>query len=157
AMERLQELIDSASDEQRALMSRGLHVGVVVDEHRVDFERGDFLIRGLMGVDRSNGALAVGDTVDVGATIQFQVRDADTASEDLHLMLNGSRAEGGLLFSCNGRGSHLFEQPDHDVTAVYDETDTPAIGGMFCAGEFGPIAGRNALHGFTASVLLFDR
>jgi small ligand-binding sensory domain FIST len=28
--------------------------------------------------------------------------------------------------------------------------------GFFAAGEIGPVAGRNHLHGFTASVLLFE-
>jgi small ligand-binding sensory domain FIST len=27
---------------------------------------------------------------------------------------------------------------------------------MFCAGELGPIGGRNFVHGFTASVVLFE-
>jgi len=30
------------------------------------------------------------------------------------------------------------------------------VAGMFCAGELGPIGGRNFLHGFTASVVLVD-
>jgi small ligand-binding sensory domain FIST len=29
------------------------------------------------------------------------------------------------------------------------------LAGFFAAGEIGPIAGRNALHGFTASMALF--
>ena len=29
-----------------------------------------------------------------------------------------------------------------------------AVAGMFCAGEVGPVRGRNHVHGFTASVLL---
>src|SRR5204862_533041 len=77
AMARLQEIVQTATDAERALMRDGLHLGVVVDEHKLDFTRGDFLVRNLLGADRSNGAIAIGDRVDVGTTVQFQVRDAE--------------------------------------------------------------------------------
>jgi small ligand-binding sensory domain FIST len=34
-------------------------------------------------------------------------------------------------------------------------TEDPALAGMFCAGELGPVGGRNAVHGFTASIAIF--
>ncbi len=71
------------TDADRELMREGLHVGIVVDEHRLDFERGDFLVRNLLGADQSTGSLAVGEPVEVGQTVQFQVRDAAAADEDL--------------------------------------------------------------------------
>ena len=43
------------------LPATGLLIGIVIDENRPEYERGDFLIRGLLGADRSSGALAVGD------------------------------------------------------------------------------------------------
>ena len=67
----------------------------------------------------------------------------------------GSRpAAGALLFTCNGRGSHMFSVPDHDASAVVDALGAPA-GGFFCAGEIGPVGGRNFLHGFTATLAVF--
>ena len=89
----------------------GLHVGRVIDEHREHFERGDFLVRNVIGADRELGALAVSDVVPVGTTVQFHLRDAQTADEDLHLMLDGRQADGALVFTCNGRGTRMFEQP----------------------------------------------
>jgi small ligand-binding sensory domain FIST len=132
----------------------------VIDEHRVDFGPGDFLIRNVLGADRQVGAIAVGDEVEVGATVQFQVRDADSAHDDLRTLLSRSEvdgeARGALVFTCNGRGTHLFGSPHHDAREVADHLGNGSLAGMFCAGELGPVGGRSFLHGFTASVLLFD-
>ena len=87
--------------------------------------------------------------------MQFHVRDAAAADEDLHEMLTGMEAAAALLFTCNGRGRQLFGVPDHDA-AVLDHLLGPLpTAGAFCAGEIGPVGGRNFLHGFTASVALF--
>jgi small ligand-binding sensory domain FIST len=156
AMSRLQELVQSVDDEERALMREGLHVGVVVDEHKFDFARGDFLIRNLLGADQRSGALAIGERVDVGTTVQFQVRDADAADDDLRALLTGVNGDAALLFTCNGRGTHLFPEPNHDAGTVEELLGTVPLAGAFCAGEIGPIGGRNFLHGFTASVVVFE-
>ena len=154
ALDRLQHLIDTASDDQRHLMAQGLHAGIVADEHREQFERGDFLIRTVLGADRSVGAVAIGDQPPVGAIVQFQVRDAETADEDLRHLLSGYDAAGALVFTCNGRGERFFGEPHHDAGLVHAVAGD-ATAGMFCAGEIGPIGDRNATHGYTASVLLF--
>jgi small ligand-binding sensory domain FIST len=155
ALERLVELLEGLDGEERALAQRGIHLGRVIDEHKIDFERGDFLIRTVLGGDRDVGAIAVGDDVDIGATVQFQVRDADSADHDLRELLAGRRAQGALVFTCNGRGTHLFGKPDHDAQVINAHVDGGATAGMFCAGEVGPIGDRSFLHGFTASILLF--
>ena len=156
ALERLEAIARSLPEDERLLMARGLHIGVVIDERKDAFERGDFLIRGVLGADRSVGALAIGDVVPVGTTVQFQVRDADAADEDLRWMLQDRSADGALVFTCNGRGSHLFGSPDHDAALVADGLGIDAVAGMFCAGELGPVGGRSFLHGFTASIALFN-
>jgi small ligand-binding sensory domain FIST len=154
ALDRLVELADQAPEDDRQLLVRGLHLGVVVDEGRERFGRGDFVVRNVIGGDRSTGALAVGDVVEVGTTVQFQVRDADSADEDLRLLLaEAGPADAALLFTCTGRGTHLFDEPDHDAALVVARAGVCA--GMSCAGEIGPIRGRNVLHGFTASIALF--
>jgi small ligand-binding sensory domain FIST len=155
AIERLQELAGAASEEERELLRRGLHVGLVVDEHKAEFSRGDFLVRNLLGADESSGALAVGEQISVGQTVQFHVRDAGAADEDLREMLTGVDAEAALLFTCNGRGRHLFTVPDHDAGMVENLLGPIPLAGAFCAGEIGPVGGRNFLHGFTASLALF--
>ena len=157
-LQRLQELVKTLPPEDRELVSRGLHVGRAIDEYKAELERGDFLIRGVTGVDPQSGALAVGDQIEVGETIQFHVRDSATADEDLRALLKreaGQPAEGALLFTCNGRGSRLFSVPNHDASLVSKELGGLPLAGFNCAGEIGPVGGKNFLHGFTASIALF--
>ena len=160
AIKRLEEAYSAASQRDQLLMRRGLHVGQAVSELKQQLGRGDFLIRNVMRIDPSSGAIAITDVVEVGQTIQFQVRDAESAREDLRLLLERERAGdgrpvvGALLFSCNGRGEALFGQPDHDIGALQRAFGPVPVAGFFAAGELGPVSGRNFLHGFTASVLL---
>ena len=156
AMDRLQEIVQAADDNDRELIREGLHLGLVVDEHRLDFQRGDFLVRNLLGVDQSTGSLAISEQVEVGQTVQFQVRDAQAADDDLRSLLSGVGGAGVLLFTCNGRGTRMFAEPGHDASVVEELLGPVALAGAFCAGEIGPIGGRNFLHGFTASVAVFD-
>jgi len=156
AMQRLDELFGRLSAEERELVTSGLHIGRVIDEHKIDFERGDFLVRNVIGADRSSGAIAVGDVIEVGSTVQFHVRDAMSADEDLRLMLAGREAAGALVFTCNGRGIRLFGEPDHDAELVDRVVRGDATAGMFCAGEIGRIGSRSFMHGFTASIVLFE-
>ena len=144
-----------ATPDERSRLAAGLHVGIALDEHRMTFGPGDFLVRAVVGADREAGALAVGERVSVGTTVQFHVRDADAADEDLRAALAGRGGDGALVFTCNGRGRHLFGEPDHDARLVQAAVGSGAVAGMFCAGEIGPIGGRSHLHGFTASILLF--
>jgi small ligand-binding sensory domain FIST len=161
-VQRIQELYASLPEHDRELMTHGLLVGRVIDEHKMEFERGDFLVRGVVGADPDSGAIAVGDAVAVGETIQFHVRDEASADEDLRATLKLARDKigdrgfaGGLLFTCNGRGSRMFSTPDHDAALLASELDDPPVSGFFCAGELGPIGSKNFLHGFTASMALF--
>jgi small ligand-binding sensory domain FIST len=157
----LQDLFPTLPPADQELMQRALHVGIVMSEYRDKFDRGDFLIRNFMGIDRQTGAVAITDRIRVGQTVQFQVRDASAAHEDLQSLLkvdhaSHGRAGGGLIFTCNGRGSRLFSTPDHDVKGVVGVHGAIPLAGFFAAGELGPVAGRNFIHGFTASVLLFE-
>jgi small ligand-binding sensory domain FIST len=155
ALERLEEAVAGASPDERARLAGGLHIGIAVDEHRMTFETGDFLVRAVVGADRDAGALAVGQRVEVGTTVQFHVRDAEAADHDLRRLMAGRDGDGALVFTCNGRGRHLFGAPDHDARVVAEAIDSRAVAGMFCAGEIGPVGTRSYLHSFTASVLLF--
>jgi small ligand-binding sensory domain FIST len=157
ALERLRELAEAASDDDRALLQQGgLQLGFVVDEHRAEFGRGDFLVRSVVGADRDSGAIAVGEQVAIGRTVQFHVRDAAAADDELRAMLAGRDARGALMFTCNGRGRNLFGTPDHDAGVVAELLGPIPLAGMFCAGEIGPVGGQNFLHGFTASLALFE-
>jgi len=161
ALERLREMIETLSPAERRLAAEGLLAGLVIDENRPEYGRGDFLMRALLGADDETGAIAIGEKVRVGQTLRFHVRDADSADADLAAALDGaigsagSRAAGALLFTCNGRGRQLFGESDHDSQALAGSIGTPALAGFFCGGEIGPVGGRTFLHGFTATMALF--
>ncbi len=164
AVKKLESIVATLDPLDQALVSSGLQLGIAIDEYAENHEQGDFLVRGIAGVDPARGALVVGDVVPVGRTVRFQVRDAAAADADLHDLLRRFRRtstlgsiEGALLFSCNGRGSHLFSSADHDVAVVSRELAASGVAGFFAAGEIGPVGGRNYVHGYTASILAFGR
>jgi small ligand-binding sensory domain FIST len=159
AFERLRDEIVALSPEEQALAARGLLAGLVIDENRPEYDTGDFLMRGLLGADEATGALALGDTARVGQTLRFFVRDGTSADADLRQALGNAlghaRPAGALLFTCNGRGTNMFPEPDHDARAVAQALGTQALAGFFCGGEIGPVGGKAFLHGFTATLALF--
>jgi small ligand-binding sensory domain FIST len=162
AGEQLQELWQGLSERDQQLVQRGLHVGRVINEYQGEFRRGDFLVRNVVGFDPKSGAVAITDRVRVGQTVQFHVRDAVSADEDLHELLrldasaHANKPGGALLFTCNGRGRNLFPQPHHDATVIRQEAGPVPLAGFFAQGELGPVGGQNFIHGFTVSVALFE-
>ena len=161
AIERLREAIGELEPSEQALAAQGLMLGIVIDENQPSYDRGDFLVRPIIGSDPAANTVALGERVRVGRTVRMHVRDGASAAADLRealraqvIALGSAGAAGALLFTCNGRGSHMFDLPDHDATAVEDALGVPAAG-FFCAGEIGPVGGRNFLHGFTATLAVF--
>ncbi len=157
----LVETVRGLPPEMQRRASGNLFVGLAMDEHRVEGRRGEFLIRNLLGVDQASGALAVSAVPRLGQTMQFQIRDAVAADEDLHEMLTavaatlkGQKPVAALLCSCNGRGVGLFGRPDHDARALAQRLGRVPVAGFFCNGEIGPVGVRTYLHGFTASIAL---
>jgi small ligand-binding sensory domain FIST len=160
ALEIVQEMAGELDDEERGLLSAGLLVGTVINEYKARFGRGDFLVRNILGYDKQHGAIAVGDMPRVGQTVQFHVRDAETAHEDLQLLLDGQQLKdtplGACLISCNGRGSRLFkDEATHDVQTIRNRLGEIPLAGFFAAGEIGPIGDESFLHGHTASLAIF--
>jgi small ligand-binding sensory domain FIST len=160
ALVQLRQLFGELSPEDQQLVQHGLHVGQVISEYQDRFGRGDFLVRNVQGIDTDQNAIAIGDYVRVGQTVQFHVRDAATADEDLSSLLTSAETaqmaavRGALVFTCNGRGTRLFDEPHHDAQSLARHFDVPAAG-FFAQGEIGPVGGKNFLHGFTASIALF--
>jgi small ligand-binding sensory domain FIST len=161
ALLQLKAIFDALPTSDQQLVQRGLHLGRVVNEYQDHFEQGDFLVRNVMGVDPNDGTLAVGDFFRPGQTVQFHVRDHTTADEEMRQLLAAVRDDpqsmprAGLLFTCNGRGSRLFPEPGHDAKLLQEYLGDIPLAGFFAAGELGPIAGSNFMHGFTASAVLF--
>jgi small ligand-binding sensory domain FIST len=166
AVEALMRTLEGLSEDERKLLGRQPFMGLAVDARKSSFERGDFLVRGILHVDTKQGTILVGDdSVRAGMTVQFLVRDAGSADEDLQFLMASKRTAsegraphevGALLFSCNGRGMRMFGTPNHDIACVQGAfgAELPAAG-FFALGEIGPVGGQNFLHGFTASLALF--
>jgi small ligand-binding sensory domain FIST len=158
----LSETVQQLSAEEQRKVQGNLHIGLVVNEYLETFQRGDFLVRNLLGGDPNSGVLQVGALPRTGQTIQFQRRDAAAASEDLNELLARARKNladteiyGGCLFCCNGRGRNLFGRTSHDAKLVQAHFGPTGLAGFFCNGEIGPVGEKNFLHGFTASIALF--
>ncbi len=161
ALEVLRETYQSLPPEDQEIAKTSLFVGLAMDESAERFVRGDFLIRNIMGADNEKGSLAIGEMLEPGQTIQFQLRDQRASSEDLEAMLkrlprlDTARAEGGLLVSCLGRGRGLFGEPDHDAGMIQALRGPLPLAGFFANGEFGPVRNKNFIHGYTSSLTLF--
>ncbi len=161
-LDRLQHLYERLHERDRRLVHRNLFMGVAMDPLLEKPSAGDFLIRNVMGVDPRGGAVAIGALIREGQIVQFHVRDAETSAEDLRRSLadyvqsaGGSAAAGALLFSCTGRGRYLYGEPDHDTGIFGEMVGGLPLGGFFCNGEIGPVAGTTYLHGYTSSFALF--
>lgn len=158
-LQQLHDVIVDLSPEDEKLARESVLVGRVIDEYKDTFTRGDFLIQNIMGVDRQSGAIAIAGFARVGATVQFHVRDAASADEDLRHLLEpyaDRQIDGAMLFDCNGRGTHMWQESGHDIVVLRELLGPVPAAGFFCGGEFGPVGGKNFVHGFTASVALFS-
>lgn len=158
AMAQLREIFDTLPTREQRLVQRALHVGRVISEYRDRFEQGDFLVRNVVGIDANSGAIAIGDYIRPGQTVQFHIRDEEAADAELQQLLAQARKgsitppAGALLFTCNGRGTRMFSQPNHDADAVSNAFGRIPLAGFFAQGELGPIGQQNFIHGFTASI-----
>ncbi|MCX7887967.1 MAG: FIST C-terminal domain-containing protein, partial [Verrucomicrobiae bacterium] len=83
----LQTLLPTLPAADQQLVRTSLLIGRVINEYKENFQRGDFLVRPLIGHDPQSGALAVGDILRIGQTVQFQLRDPKAADEDLRAHL----------------------------------------------------------------------
>ena len=158
----LTQAIRANPDTEARIRDAGVFAGLAMDPAKSPLERGDFLVRNLVGADQSSGALAVAERVRVGQTLQFQIRDAQASREDLREMLdelverlNGRRPAFGCYFDCAGRGRGLFGVPDHDVTLIRERLGEFPLIGFFGNGEFAPIGRRNFFHNYTGALVIF--
>jgi small ligand-binding sensory domain FIST len=157
----LEELHDRLEPRDRQLARHSLFLGIVMKEDREQYRQGDFLIRNLLGIDQSSGALAIGALVDPNAVVQFHLRDADTSSQDLEALLKrhreaeGASPPGALLFSCLGRGQFLYGAPITTPISSGATWATCRSAASSATARSGPVHGSTFLHGYTSSFALF--
>lgn len=158
----LQEIYQQLDARDQELFRHSLFLGIAMSGQRQEYRQGDFLIRNIVGIDRASGALGIGAVLKENQVVQFHLRDARASADDLEALLErhgGGEgrlpAEGSLLFSCLGRGVHLYGRPDHDTDAFRRHLGDLPLGGFFCNGEIGPVHGTTFLHGYTSAFGLF--
>ena len=159
AYEALTEAFEALPETAKPKARGNLFAGLAMSEYVDEFKTGDFLVRNILGADAENGAVALGAWPRVGQTLQFQLRDRESAAAELRALLaeadrSPKRPFASLVFSCTGRGKHLFGAPSHDAGALAAQFGPIPSAGFFCNGEIGPIGARNFIHGYTASIAL---
>ena len=163
-LEILREVLMGLNHEDQELAQRSIFVGLVINEMQSTFRSGDFLIRNLAGIDPPSGAIAVAESVQVGQTLQFHLRDPMASQQEFRRLLlarsqervHGSPA-GALVFNCLGRGKSFYGTAHQDLNTIRSVFGKQLpVGGFFCNGEIGPVGGVNFVHGYTASVGLFS-
>lgn len=161
-VEVLRELHQTLSTPDQELFKSSLLLGVEMSGDKVEYGQGDFLVRNIVGVEQRTGSLAVAAELQQFQAVQFMVRDAAAAEQDLahHLSRYRDRSgltppSGALLFSCRGRGRRLFGREDHDTGLFQEVLGTTPLGGFFCNGEIGPVGGSTFLHGYTSAFAIF--
>jgi small ligand-binding sensory domain FIST len=164
ALQVLGELYQILKPADRELFHHSLFLGIAMRGHQQEYHAGDFLIRNLAGILEEQGGLAVGAHLSEGQVVQFHLRDKNTSAHDLDALCRryqmahgaeGSPPHGALLFSCLGRGVHLYGEPDHDSKLIIQHLGEVPIGGFFCNGEIGPVHHQTFLHGYTSSIGIF--
>jgi small ligand-binding sensory domain FIST len=156
ALPQLRSLYEESSTSDQELMLKSLLIGLAV--YDVDGEQmpNDFLVRQCLGVDDDVDGIVLPEPARVGQSVQFHVRDSETAHADLQVACKRVESKYGqplatLLFTCNGRGSRMFSEPHHDAKVLDHYFPNAPLAGFFAAGEFGPVGSKSFAHGFTAT------
>ncbi|MBX3703324.1 MAG: FIST C-terminal domain-containing protein [Steroidobacteraceae bacterium] len=150
----LTALFASLGEAERARFGDSLSIGIALPGSRQSVGAGDFLVRNVLGLDPDSGALWIGARIARNAVVQFHLRDAQAASQELESRLDAalkgrSPPAAALLFACAGRGRSLFGVSGHDSGSLLRRADVP-LAGMFSAGEIAPIQGATFVHGYTS-------
>lgn len=160
ALEALSAALNSLPPNLRPMAQGNIFAGLATSEYIDEFKSGDFLIRNIVGANPDTGAVALAALPRVGQTLQYQLRDRDSAHMDLlHVAQDfrdaNVRPFASLLFSCTGRGRSLFGVGNHDISTIESVFGEHPTAGFFCNGEIGPVGTTNFVHGYTASTALF--
>lgn len=158
----LRDLYEALQPRDQALFRTSLFIGVEMTD-RVEYKHGDFLIRQIIGMDPETEGIAINAHLKPWQVVQFHLRDDRTSRADLDGLLKRFVADhpevqpaGALMFSCLGRGLHLYKRPDHDTDLFREHMGEIPLAGFFCNGELGPVGAHTFLHGYTSVFALFS-
>ena len=153
----------------KVLGRRGLLFVGIETEHASSAERGrrdDYLVRPVVAIDPSRGAVAVGTPIEPGQTMRFCARDETAARKDLtricaeirdHLHEQSEQqhrtvsAKGAIYVSCTGRGTHLFGEQHEELRVIAQQLGDVPLVGFYASGE---MSGRS-LYAFAGVLTVF--
>ena len=163
ALVQLREIFDALPTREQRLVQRALHVGRVVSEYQERFEQGDFLVRNVVGIDPNSGAIAIGDYIRPGQTVQFHVRDQEAADAELKQLLGRRSAKirhASRRADCSSPATAAARGCSASPTTTPPPSPPPSARFPSPASSprarSAPSAGQNFIHGFTASIALFE-
>lgn len=146
------------------LPSPPLLLGFPMNEYQDAFCQGEFVVRGILGIDEETGSILTGSIPRIGQTVQFQVRDPESAEVDVQqstvdalAMLHGGTPIGALMATCVGRGTKMFTDAAIDCELVARVMGPVPTAGMFSSGEIGPVCHVPALNSFALALGLIVR
>ena len=152
-----------ASDLRRALTY--IFVAIPVYENANTIERGQFVVRNIVGASEEHGVIAVGFQPKVGDTIGFVLRDAERSREDLKATLddlndrlsnNPAPPAFGLYFNCVSRGAGLYNIPGHDSAYIRRALGPVPIAGFFTGFEISSLADQTSLLQYSGVLALIS-
>ena len=159
----LRNVLSGLSTQDQELAGHSLLAGIAMEPAQQPYARGDFVIRNITALDTDSGRLQISARLRENSIVQFHLRDAKTSTEELEDLLRAYRRDvnqatpvGGLLFSCLGRGRHLYGVEGHDSGLFHDLLGDIPLSGFFGNGEIGPVHGETFLHGYTSAFGLFS-
>ena len=158
----LERAFETLSDDEKSRAKGNLFVGLAGNEYLEEFRSGDFLIKNIIGADPDSGAVVIGGLPRIGQTLQYQIRNRESALADLQRAFKPAgkakkRAVAALLFSCVGRGANFFGVESPDASGLRAVLGRKPAAGFLSAAEIAPVAGTTALHGYTAVAAVFAR
>jgi small ligand-binding sensory domain FIST len=151
-----------AADLRRALTY--IFVAIPVYENADTIERGQFVVRNIVGASEEHGVIAVAFQPKVGDTIGFVLRDAERSREDLKATLddlndrldNNTPPAFGLYFNCVSRGAGLYNIPGHDSAYIRRALGPVPIAGFFTGFEISSLAEQTSLLQYSGVLALIS-
>ena len=160
-VEFLQNLIGELSLNKRDLLQQSLFLGVENKNFKITnkgklLNDGTFVVRDLLGIDPTNGALAITDKLTIGQRVQFQSRDIEISQKEIELGIKNMLKNTGekpiltFLLSCIGRSKSGSGNNYGDLKSVNNLLGSIPLCGAFFQGEIGQINGNSHLHSYSS-------
>jgi small ligand-binding sensory domain FIST len=138
-----------------------IFLAIPLDPTDAKLQPGHYTARNLTALDLDNGAVYVGEEIQVGQAVAFAIREPARALRDMQAMVRGV-AEAwpappptfGLYTNCCGRGRGLYRRANRDAAIIGGTFDHVPVAGFFSYAEFCPVERHNRLHNYSGILTL---